>query len=143
PAPAQEAPAGSPGKASGKAPAAFQRGLTALAQWIEREGTGKPVPRRHLEPLVVEGQEEPVEHRLGVWVSNTKSRRDKLTQPQRDALAQLGVEWTLRRRRRAGAHAGVPMFGWVVTEYTCSTAPEGAGPQPAAGRHLASLAGPG
>jgi hypothetical protein len=31
--------------------------------------------------------------RLGVWVSNTKSRRDKLTQPQRTALTELGVDW--------------------------------------------------
>ncbi|WP_374214015.1 helicase, partial [Streptomyces sp. A3M-1-3] len=29
----------------------------------------------------------------GVWVSNTKSRRDKLTQEQLAALAELGVEW--------------------------------------------------
>ncbi|MFI8817720.1 MULTISPECIES: helicase associated domain-containing protein [unclassified Streptomyces] len=31
--------------------------------------------------------------RLGVWLSNTKSRRDRLTQEQRAALAELGVEW--------------------------------------------------
>ncbi|MEU6347519.1 helicase [Streptomyces sp. NPDC046977] len=31
--------------------------------------------------------------RLGVWYSNTKSRRDKLTPEQRTALAHLGVEW--------------------------------------------------
>jgi hypothetical protein len=31
--------------------------------------------------------------KLGVWVSNTKSRRDKLTAEQRAALAALGVEW--------------------------------------------------
>ncbi|MFR9800473.1 helicase associated domain-containing protein, partial [Streptomyces sp. MS06] len=30
---------------------------------------------------------------LGVWVSNTKSRRDKLTQEQRAALTEIGVEW--------------------------------------------------
>ncbi|MDG9703856.1 helicase [Streptomyces sp. DH37] len=28
-----------------------------------------------------------------MWVSNTKSRRDKLTQEQRNALRELGVEW--------------------------------------------------
>ncbi|MFD9224965.1 helicase associated domain-containing protein [Streptomyces sp. NPDC060064] len=64
-----------------------------MAQYVAREGADKPVPRGHLEPIVVEGQEEPVEHRLGVWVSNTKSRRDKLTDPQRAALAELGMEW--------------------------------------------------
>jgi hypothetical protein len=31
--------------------------------------------------------------KLGVWVSNTKSRRDKLTQNQRAALRELGVQW--------------------------------------------------
>jgi hypothetical protein len=29
----------------------------------------------------------------GVWVSNTKSRRDKLTDPQRTALTELGLNW--------------------------------------------------
>ncbi|MFE4722072.1 Helicase associated domain protein, partial [Streptomyces sp. NPDC056728] len=33
------------GKTSGKAEQAFQRGLTALAQWVEREGAHRPVPR--------------------------------------------------------------------------------------------------
>lgn len=79
----------SPGKTS----TAFQRGVAALAQYIAREGADVPVPRGHIEPLMVEGQEEPVEHRLGVWLSNTKSRRDRLTDPQRAALAELGVEW--------------------------------------------------
>ncbi|MFK0114075.1 helicase [Streptomyces sp. NPDC091217] len=31
--------------------------------------------------------------KLGVWVSNTKSRHDKLTQDQLDALQKLGIEW--------------------------------------------------
>ncbi|CAM5531164.1 helicase [Kitasatospora aureofaciens] len=30
---------------------------------------------------------------LGVWISNTKSRRDKLTPEQRTTLAELGVDW--------------------------------------------------
>ncbi|WP_443044044.1 hypothetical protein [Streptomyces sp. NBC_00322] len=67
--------------------------MAALAQYIAREDADKPVPRGHLEPIMVEGQEEPAEHRLGVRVSNTKSRRDKLTQEQRTALAELGVKW--------------------------------------------------
>ncbi len=45
---------------------AFQRGLTALAQWVEREGTNRPVPRGHSEEITVDGQEEPVAVRLGV-----------------------------------------------------------------------------
>lgn len=72
---------------------AFRRGVAALAQYIAREGADVPVPRGHLEPIVVGGKEEPMEHRLGVWLSNTKSRRDKLTQDQRVALAEPGVEW--------------------------------------------------
>ncbi|MFJ1998072.1 DEAD/DEAH box helicase [Streptomyces asiaticus] len=86
-------PATKNGKTSGKATAAFQRGVTALAQWIEREGAGRPVPRAHSEEVVVDDEAEPVAVKLGVWISNTKARRDKLTQEQRAALAELGVEW--------------------------------------------------
>jgi superfamily II DNA or RNA helicase len=89
PAPAAKAAA----KGTGKAQAAFQRGLTALAQWIEREGAGRPVPRGHSEEIAVDGEAEPVSVRLGVFLSNTKSRRDKLTSEQRAALAELGIEW--------------------------------------------------
>ena len=39
------------------------------------------------------GQKEPVQYRFGVWLSNTKSRRDKLTAEQRATLADLGLEW--------------------------------------------------
>jgi hypothetical protein len=31
--------------------------------------------------------------RLGIWVSNTKTRRDQLSDDQRAALAELGIEW--------------------------------------------------
>jgi hypothetical protein len=79
-------------KRPSKAQQAFQRGLAALAQWIEREGQ-RPVPRGHSEQIMVDGEAEPVPVRLGVWVSNTKSRRDKLTAEQVDALRELGVEW--------------------------------------------------
>ncbi|WP_329169690.1 Helicase associated domain protein [Streptomyces decoyicus] len=71
----------------------FERGVAALAQWIEREGALKPVPRGHVELITAEGQDQPVEHRLGVWLSNTKSRRGKLTHDQRTALAGLGIDW--------------------------------------------------
>ncbi|MFE2393514.1 Helicase associated domain protein [Streptomyces althioticus] len=87
----RSAPASAEGTtASGKA-SAFQRGLAALAQWVQREGTHKAVPRGHVETVVVDGQEH--QHKLGVWISNTKTRRDKLTHDQRTALAELGVEW--------------------------------------------------
>ncbi|MEU9632631.1 Helicase associated domain protein [Streptomyces luteogriseus] len=80
-------------KGQSKAQQAFQRGLTALAQWVEREGAHRPIPRGHSEEIVVDGEAEPVVVKLGVWVSNTKTRRDKLTQEQRAALRELGVEW--------------------------------------------------
>ncbi|MGW3690247.1 hypothetical protein [Streptomyces sp. NPDC005125] len=60
---------------------------------LAREGTGKPVPRRHNEEITVDGETEPITVRLGVWTSNTKTRRDTLTQPQRTALIELGVGW--------------------------------------------------
>ncbi|MFC8295246.1 Helicase associated domain protein [Streptomyces sp. NPDC057242] len=80
-------------KGPSKTQQAFQRGLAALTQWVEREGADRPVPRGHSEEIAVEGGTEPVTVRLGVWVSNTKSRRDRLDQEQRDALRKLGVEW--------------------------------------------------
>lgn len=92
-APAAAPAAGRATKGPGKAQQAFQRGLAALAQWVEREGADRPVPRAHGEEVAVEGEVEPVVVKLGVWVSNTKSRRDKLTADQLAALAQLGVDW--------------------------------------------------
>ncbi|MFD7610803.1 Helicase associated domain protein [Streptomyces sp. NPDC059828] len=87
------APAAMPrAKGPSKAQRAFQRGLAALTQWVEREGQ-RPVPRSHAEEIMVDGETEPVVVKLGVWVSNAKSRRDKLTQEQLTALRELGVEW--------------------------------------------------
>ncbi|MFH0522343.1 Helicase associated domain protein [Streptomyces sp. M41] len=76
-----------------KAQQAFQRGLTALMQWIEREGADRPVPRGAVVEIEVDGQDEQVPVKLGVWVSNTRARRAKLTAEQLDALRELGVEW--------------------------------------------------
>ncbi|MGW0299377.1 Helicase associated domain protein [Streptomyces anthocyanicus] len=75
-----------------KAQQAFERGFAALTQWAEREGR-RPVPRGHAEEISVDGETEPVVVKLGVWVSNTKSRRNKLTQEQLNALRELGMEW--------------------------------------------------
>ncbi len=80
-------------KGQSKAQQAFQRGLTALTQWIEQVGTGRPVPRGTVIEIAVDGDTEPVIVKLGVWVSNTKSRRDRLTQEQLNALRELGVDW--------------------------------------------------
>jgi superfamily II DNA or RNA helicase len=92
-APSPAPAAGRATKGPSKAQQAFQRGLAALTQWVEREGAHRSVPRGHTEDVVVDGQTEPVAVRLGVWVSNTKSRRDKLTQDQLEALRELGVQW--------------------------------------------------
>ncbi|GAA2720698.1 DEAD/DEAH box helicase [Streptomyces luteosporeus] len=75
-----------------KAHQAFQRGLAALAQWVEKEGQ-RPVPRSAVVEIAVDGEAEPVLVKLGVWLSNTKSRRDKLDQEQLDALRKLGMDW--------------------------------------------------
>ncbi|PWJ02066.1 helicase [Streptomyces sp. NWU49] len=93
-----EAPAPAPAatraaKGPSKAQQAFQRGLVALTQWVEREGVDRPVPRGHAEEIVVDGKTEPVTVKLGVWVSNTKSRRDRLDADQLTALAELGMDW--------------------------------------------------
>jgi hypothetical protein len=60
---------------------------------VEREGAHRPVPRGHSEEILVDGEAEPVAVKLGVWLSNTKSRRDKLAQDQLAALRELGMEW--------------------------------------------------
>ncbi|MDX2733454.1 Helicase associated domain protein [Streptomyces sp. PA03-2a] len=70
--------------------AAFRRNLAALAQYLGREGH-IPIPRQHAEHIVIDGQEHTVA--LGVWWSNTRSRRDKLNPQQRAALQALGIDW--------------------------------------------------
>ncbi|ARI56233.1 helicase [Streptomyces sp. S8] len=88
------APAANRGvKGPSKAQQAFHRGLTALTQWVEREGTDRPVPRAHGEEIAVDGEAEPVTVKLGVWVSNTKSRSDRLEAGQLAALSALGMDW--------------------------------------------------
>ncbi|MFB6628500.1 Helicase associated domain protein [Streptomyces sp. NPDC056362] len=85
-------PAAGRAKSLGKAQQAFRRGLTALAQWVEREGD-RPVPRGHAEEIMIDGEAEPVIVKLGVWITNTKSRRDRLDTDQHAALRDLGVHW--------------------------------------------------
>ncbi|MFJ7416908.1 Helicase associated domain protein [Streptomyces sp. NPDC098077] len=80
-------------KGPGRAQAAFQRGLAALTQWVEREGADRPVPRGAVVEVAVDGETEPVPVKLGVWISNTKSRKDRLDTDQLAALASLGLEW--------------------------------------------------
>ncbi|MFF2654314.1 hypothetical protein [Streptomyces sp. NPDC058045] len=42
---------------------------------------------------LVETLEDGSEVKLGVWLSNTKSRRAKLTEDKLATLAELGLEW--------------------------------------------------
>ncbi|MGW4437999.1 Helicase associated domain protein [Streptomyces sp. NPDC004596] len=91
-APSSAPTAGRAAKGPSKAQQAFQRGLAALTQWVEREGQ-RPVPRGHAEKIAVVGETDPVVVKLGVWTSNIRARRDKLTQEQLEALRELGVEW--------------------------------------------------
>lgn len=65
---------------------AFQRGVKALAQYIEREGG---LPGR----AVVERLPDGNEHRTGIWIGNQKARRDRPHAEQLAALADLGAEW--------------------------------------------------
>ncbi|QRV32409.1 Helicase associated domain protein (plasmid) [Streptomyces californicus] len=93
PPPAAARTAKGPGKGPSKAQQAFQRGLTALEQWVEREGADRPVPRGAVVEITVDGEAGPVPVKLGVWISNTKSRKDRLDTDQLAALAKLGMDW--------------------------------------------------
>ncbi|AVH61694.1 MULTISPECIES: DEAD/DEAH box helicase [Streptomyces] len=66
---------------------AFERGVAALVQYKARTGS-VTVPRAHVEALP-DGSEV----KLGVFLSNSKSRRAKLTVDKLRALAGLGLEW--------------------------------------------------
>ncbi|MFD5937107.1 helicase associated domain-containing protein, partial [Streptomyces sp. NPDC060333] len=66
---------------------AFDRGVEALAQYAAREDR-VVVPRAHTEVLP-----DGTAVRVGVWLSNTRSRRDGLSVEQRERLAVLGVDW--------------------------------------------------
>ncbi|MFI5642640.1 helicase associated domain-containing protein [Streptomyces goshikiensis] len=61
--------------------------MAAWAQYKARTGS-VTVPRGHVEALP-DGSEV----KLRVFLSNSKSRRDKLTPDKLQALAALGLEW--------------------------------------------------
>ncbi|MFE5864214.1 Helicase associated domain protein [Streptomyces virginiae] len=83
-APAKAAAASGPGAGAGGG--AFQKGVTALAQYVAREGR---LPGRGVVQVLADGSE----HRTGIWVGNMKARRDRLDTAQLAALARLGVDW--------------------------------------------------
>lgn len=76
-----------PAKAPKKAVSAFEKGVAALEQYKARTGS-VTVPRAHVEVLP-DGSEV----KLGVFLSNSKSRRAKLTADKLAALADLGLDW--------------------------------------------------
>ncbi|WP_367140986.1 MULTISPECIES: DEAD/DEAH box helicase [Streptomyces] len=81
--PEEEAPA----KPSKSASGAFERGVEALRQYKNRTDS-LTVSRSHIETLP-----DGTEVKLGVFLSNTKTRRTKLTTDKLAALAALGLDW--------------------------------------------------
>jgi superfamily II DNA or RNA helicase len=71
---------------------AFERGIAALRQYKARTGS-LTVARAHVEVLAGDDGAGEVPVKLGVWVSNTKSRRAKLAAGQLAQLAELGIDW--------------------------------------------------
>ncbi|WP_059007572.1 DEAD/DEAH box helicase [Streptomyces specialis] len=81
----------------------FERGLAAARQYLAREGH-LTVPRNHVEHLALDkearadgGEDQEQKQpgtmavRLGVWRSNMRSRRDRLSTEQQNALDELGI----------------------------------------------------
>ncbi|MDT0382423.1 helicase associated domain-containing protein [Streptomyces sp. DSM 42041] len=66
--------------------------LAAARQYLHREGH-LTVPRKHEELLHPAGGGDVVAVRLGVWLTNQKTRRAKLSEERRAALAGLGLRW--------------------------------------------------
>ncbi|MDL5198692.1 DEAD/DEAH box helicase [Streptomyces sp. ALI-76-A] len=63
----------------------------AAKQFYEREGHLQ-VPRKHIERIVGEDQEER-EHRLGAWIGNQRSRAATLTPERMEQLSTIGMRW--------------------------------------------------
>ncbi|WP_407563121.1 Helicase associated domain protein [Streptomyces sp. 184] len=82
----------SPPKGGARA-AAFERGLWAARQYREREGTLEGVPRQHTEVIVDPQTQQETSVRLGVWLSNLRSRRGILTPERAEVLNELGLRW--------------------------------------------------
>ncbi|MFJ3176259.1 Helicase associated domain protein [Streptomyces roseus] len=64
----------------------------AARQFYEREGHLQ-VPRKHVERIVGEGQEER-EYRLGSWIGNQRSRAATLTPERMELLSAIGMRWS-------------------------------------------------
>ncbi|MFE1775607.1 Helicase associated domain protein [Streptomyces sp. NPDC059008] len=64
----------------------------AAKQFYEREGHLR-VPRKHVERIVGEDQEER-ELRLGAWIGNQRSRAATLSTKRMEQLSEIGMRWT-------------------------------------------------
>ncbi|WP_189111930.1 DEAD/DEAH box helicase [Streptomyces camponoticapitis] len=64
----------------------------AAKQYYEREGHLR-VPRKHIERIVGEGQEER-DHKLGAWIGNQRSRAATLTPERMEQLSAIGMRWS-------------------------------------------------
>ncbi|MFD4262254.1 helicase associated domain-containing protein [Streptomyces sp. NPDC058534] len=64
----------------------------AAKQFFEREGHLR-VPRKHIERIVGEDQEER-ELRLGAWIGNQRSRAATLSPERVEQLSAIGMRWT-------------------------------------------------
>jgi hypothetical protein len=64
----------------------------AAKQYYKREGHLQ-VPRKHIERIVGEDQEER-EHRLGAWIGNQRTRAATLTPERMDKLSAIGMRWS-------------------------------------------------
>jgi len=64
----------------------------AARQFYEREGHLQ-VPRKHVERIVGEDQEER-EHKLGAWIGNQRSRAATLTPERMELLSAIGMRWS-------------------------------------------------
>ncbi|MEW2417899.1 Helicase associated domain protein [Streptomyces sp. NPDC046866] len=80
-------PAATP-KSGGRA-AAWERSVAAARAYLAREGTLSVVSRGHVEHVVHDDQEHAV--KLGVWLSNCRTRRASLPADRVAVLAELGV----------------------------------------------------
>ncbi|MFD5548701.1 hypothetical protein ACFWJQ_18435 [Streptomyces goshikiensis] len=65
---------------------AFHEGVTALAQYVAREG--RLPGRGNVQVLADE-----VEHRTELWLGNLKARRNRLDPAQLAALVELVADW--------------------------------------------------
>ncbi|MFE7753948.1 Helicase associated domain protein [Streptomyces sp. NPDC057429] len=79
-----------PTRKTASAAGAFERGVLALEQYRARTGS-VTVPRGHVETVVIGGEEHGV--KLGVFLTNSKTRRAKLAADKLAQLAALGLDW--------------------------------------------------